>query len=84
MIDNVNAELDAVCTQLDAVRRAVALEVESTWTSPWKSPDTVDAKVAFVVDPSRVDTNKFCDLSGSDIESVQTPTCKGVDASLLV
>ena len=45
MIDNVNAELDAVCTQLDGVRRAVALEVESTLTSPWKSPDTVDAKV---------------------------------------
>jgi hypothetical protein len=43
MIDN--AELDAVCAQLDAVRRAVAGEVERTWTSPWKSPDTVDAKV---------------------------------------
>ena len=45
MIDNVSAELDAVCVQLDAVRQAVADEVESTWTSPWKSPDTVDAKV---------------------------------------
>jgi hypothetical protein len=45
MIDNVSAELDAVCAQLDAVRRAVSSEVENTWTSPWKSPDTVDAKV---------------------------------------
>jgi hypothetical protein len=45
MIDNLSAELEAVCVQLDVVRRAVALEVESTWTSPWKSPDTVDAKV---------------------------------------
>ena len=46
MIDNdVGAELDAVCVQLDAVRRAVAIEVESTWTSAWKSPETVDAKV---------------------------------------
>ncbi|HKY77633.1 MAG TPA: hypothetical protein VJS45_15975 [Acidimicrobiia bacterium] len=46
MIDNdVSAELDAVCLQLDAVRRTVASEVESTWTSAWKSPETVDAKV---------------------------------------
>ena len=45
MIDNVNAELDAVRTQLDALRRTVAAEVDSTWTSAWKSPDTVDAKV---------------------------------------
>ena len=45
MIDNVSAELDAVETQLDTVRRAVASEVDRTWTSPWKSPDTVDAKV---------------------------------------
>lgn len=46
MIDrDVTAELDAVCLQLDTVRRAVASEVERTWTSPWKSPDTVDAKV---------------------------------------
>jgi hypothetical protein len=45
MINNVSTELDAVCLQLDVVRRTVALEVESTWTSPWKSPDTVDAKV---------------------------------------
>ena len=45
MIDNVNAELDAVCAQLDAVRQAVASEVDRTWTSAWKSPETVDAKV---------------------------------------
>jgi hypothetical protein len=46
MIDHdLSTELDAVCTELDAVRRAVADEVERTWTSPWKSPDTVDAKV---------------------------------------
>jgi hypothetical protein len=45
MIDNVSAELDAVRVQLDTVRKAVAAEVDSTWTSAWKSPDTVDAKV---------------------------------------
>jgi hypothetical protein len=45
MIDNVSAELEAVRVQLDAVRQAVAAEVDSTWTSAWKSPDTVDAKV---------------------------------------
>jgi hypothetical protein len=45
MIDNVNAELEAVRVQLDAVRQAVAAEVDRTWTSAWKSPDTVDAKV---------------------------------------
>ena len=46
MIENdVSAELDAVCLRLDAVRREVADEVDRTWTSPWKSPDTVDAKV---------------------------------------
>ena len=46
MIDNdASPELDAVCLQLDAVRRAVADEVDRNWTSPWKSPDTVDAKV---------------------------------------
>ena len=46
MIDHdVSSELDAVCAQLDAVRQAVAEEVDRTWTSPWKSPDTVDAKV---------------------------------------
>jgi hypothetical protein len=45
MIDNVSAELDAVSLQLDAVRRAIADEVDRNWTSAWKSPDTVDAKV---------------------------------------
>ena len=45
MIMDVSAEIDAVCLQLDAVRRAVADEVDRTWTSAWKSPDTVDAKV---------------------------------------
>jgi hypothetical protein len=46
MIDHdLTAELDAICVQLDAVRRAVADEVDRTWTSPWKSPETVDAKV---------------------------------------
>jgi hypothetical protein len=45
MIDSESTELEAVCVQLDAVRQAVASEVDSTWTSPWKSPDTVDAKV---------------------------------------
>ena len=41
MTEDVSAELDAVCVQLDALRRSVASEVESTWTSPWKSPETV-------------------------------------------
>jgi len=46
MIDNdLSPELDAVCQQLDALRRTVADEVDRNWTSPWKSPDTVDAKV---------------------------------------
>lgn len=45
MTDNESRELDAVCRQLEAVRREVASEVERSWTSPWKSPDTVDAKV---------------------------------------
>ncbi|HZQ76604.1 MAG TPA: hypothetical protein VFE55_04685 [Acidimicrobiia bacterium] len=38
-------ELDAVCAELDALRQAVASEVDRTWTSAWKSPETVDAKV---------------------------------------
>jgi hypothetical protein len=46
MIDHdVSTELGAVCAQLDDLRRTVADEVERTWTSPWKSPETVDAKV---------------------------------------
>jgi len=44
-MNNVSAELEAVRAQLDTVRQAVAAEVDSTWTSAWKSPDTVDAKV---------------------------------------
>jgi len=44
-MNNVSAELEAVRVQLDTVRQAVADEVDSTWTSAWKSPDTVDAKV---------------------------------------
>ena len=31
--------------QLGAIRQGVASEVDRTWTSPWKSPETVDAKV---------------------------------------
>jgi hypothetical protein len=45
MIDNVSVELETVRAELDALRRTVAAEVDSTWTSAWKSPDTVDAKV---------------------------------------
>jgi hypothetical protein len=45
MSDNASAELQAVRAQLDALRRTIAAEVDSTWTSAWKSPDTVDAKV---------------------------------------
>jgi hypothetical protein len=44
-MNNVSAELEAVRVQLDTVRQAVAAEVDRTWTSAWKSPDTVDAKV---------------------------------------
>jgi hypothetical protein len=45
MIDDASAELEAVRAELDALRGTVAAEVDSTWTSAWKSPDTVDAKV---------------------------------------
>jgi hypothetical protein len=45
MTENMSNELDAVCAQLDALRQAVASEVDRTWTSAWKSPETVDAKV---------------------------------------
>ena len=45
MIDNVSAELEAVAVQLDTLRQAVAADVDSTWPSAWKSPETVDAKV---------------------------------------
>jgi hypothetical protein len=45
MTDNVQPEVQALRAELDALRQAVAAEVDSTWTSAWKSPDTVDAKV---------------------------------------
>ena len=45
MTDNMQPEVQALRAELDALRRAVAAEVDSTWTSAWKSPDTVDAKV---------------------------------------
>jgi hypothetical protein len=38
-------ESDDLRLQMDTVREAVAGEVDRNWTSPWKSPDTVDAKV---------------------------------------
>ena len=45
MTQNLSAELEAVRAQLDALRQTVAAEVDTTWPSAWKSPDTVDAKV---------------------------------------
>lgn len=36
---------DDLRLQLDAIRQAVASDVDRTWTSPWKSPETVDAKL---------------------------------------
>jgi hypothetical protein len=45
MTDKMTNELDTVCAELDALRQAVASEVDRTWTSAWKSPETVDAKV---------------------------------------
>ncbi len=38
-------ESDDLALQMDTLRQAVASDVDNTWTSPWKSPDTVDAKV---------------------------------------
>ncbi|HEV8420668.1 MAG TPA: hypothetical protein VGR13_04865 [Actinomycetota bacterium] len=38
-------ESDDLRLQLDSIREAVAIEVDRTWTSPWKSPETVDAKL---------------------------------------
>ncbi len=38
-------ESDDLRREMGAVRQAVATEVEDTWTSPWKSPETVDAKL---------------------------------------
>jgi hypothetical protein len=42
---SADRESDDLRLQLDAVRHVVASEVDRTWTSAWKSPDTVDAKV---------------------------------------
>jgi hypothetical protein len=36
---------DDLRLQLDAIRQAVASDVDRTWPSAWKSPDTVDAKL---------------------------------------
>lgn len=38
-------ESDDLRLQLDAIRQAVAMEVDRTWPSAWKSPETVDAKL---------------------------------------
>jgi len=38
-------ESDNLRLEMEQVRHAVAGEVDRTWTSAWKSPDTVDAKV---------------------------------------
>lgn len=38
-------ETDDVRLRMDMIRQVVASEVESSWTSPWKTPETVDAKV---------------------------------------
>jgi hypothetical protein len=38
-------ESDDLGLQMETLRHAVASDVDSTWTSPWKSPETVDAKV---------------------------------------
>ena len=38
-------ELADLRLQLDAIRLAVASDVDRTWPSAWKSPETVDAKL---------------------------------------
>jgi hypothetical protein len=38
-------ETDDVRVRMDTIRQAVVNQVESGWSSPWKSPETVDAKV---------------------------------------
>ena len=38
-------ESDDLRLEMEDVRHAVAGDVDRTWTSAWKSPDTVDAKV---------------------------------------
>lgn len=41
----VDQESGQLRLQMDSVREAVAADVDSTWPSAWKSPETVDAKV---------------------------------------
>ena len=38
-------ESDDLRLEMEHVRHSVAGDVDRTWTSAWKSPDTVDAKV---------------------------------------
>jgi len=38
-------ESDDVGLEMEHLRHSVAGEVDRTWTSAWKSPETVDAKV---------------------------------------
>ena len=38
-------ESDDLRLEMEHVRHSVAGEVDRTWTSAWKSPETVDAKV---------------------------------------
>ena len=45
MTENLTTELQAVRAELDTIRRAVAADVDRTWPSAWKSPETVDAKI---------------------------------------
>lgn len=42
---SADREADDLRLHMDTLRHAVASEVDRTWTSAWKSPDTVDAKV---------------------------------------
>lgn len=44
-ITAADRESDDLRLQLDAIRQAVASDVDRTWASPWKSPETVDAKL---------------------------------------
>jgi hypothetical protein len=45
MTEDVTTELQTVRAELATIRQAVAADVDRTWTSAWKSPETVDAKV---------------------------------------
>lgn len=38
-------ESDDLRFRLDSLRQVVTRDVDRGWTSPWKSPDTFDAKV---------------------------------------